>query len=280
MQIEDYGLIGDTHTAALVGRDGSIDWLCLPRFDSGACFAALLGEREHGRWKLAAAGEDVATRRQYRASTLVLETEWTTATGTARVIDFMPPRQDSHSEVIRIVEGVEGTVDMEMDLVLRFEYGSDIPWVRKVRGGLQAIAGPNAVELTSQVPLQGRHLHTEAHFSVGEGERVPFVFCWYEAHHKAPQVDDAEIALSETVSYWEDWCAGIVPCEGEWNELVSRSLVTLKALTYHPTGGIVAAPTTSLPEAIGGVRNWDYRYCWVRDATLTLDALIDSGRRE
>lgn len=278
--IEDYGLIGDTHTAALVSYAGSIDWLCWPRFDSGAVFAALLGTDEHGHWTIAPSGEVLSRSRRYRGKTLVLETDFTTASGSARVIDFMPPQDDDHSLLVRIVEGLEGTLEMGMELVMRFEYGSDVPWVREIPGGINAIAGPNAVTLNTPIELTGADLRTEAHFSLRAGQRVPFVLAWYESHREAPAPADAEAALLATVAYWESWSEGITEVHGDWEEQVLRSLITLKALTYAPTGGIVAAATTSLPEDPGGVRNWDYRYCWVRDATLTLDALIEAGCRD
>jgi len=279
MKIEDYALIGDTQTAALIGINGSMDWLCLPRFDSGACFAALLGDGSHGHWRIAAAEPAVSSRR-YRDRSLILETEHSTTTGSVRVIDFMPVRGDQHPKVVRIVEGLSGSVTMTMDLVLRFEYGSDVPWVRRTDTGLHAIAGPNAAILTTPVKMEGHHLHTTASFDVAAGEQVPFVLSWYISHEQAPGAVDAPDALRETTEWWRGWCEGVTQVHGPWEDEVLRSLITLKALTYAPTGGIVAAPTTSLPEDIGGVRNWDYRYCWVRDATLTLDALIEADRRD
>ncbi|HYI74161.1 MAG TPA: glycoside hydrolase family 15 protein [Gaiellaceae bacterium] len=272
--IEDYGLIGDLETAALVSRDGAIDWLCAPRFDSGAVFAALLGTRENGHWTIQPAGDFRSTRR-YRGDTLVLETELETAEGVVRLIDFMPPRE-VEPEIVRIVEGVHGRVEMEMELVLRFDYGSIVPWVRTLEGSLVAVAGPDAVLLRTPVKHEGRDLRTVASFTVSEGERVPFVLEWFPSNKPPPDPLDAETALSETVAFWEDW-ASRCTYEGRWHEPVHRSLLTLKALTYAPTGGIVAAPTTSLPEWIGGVRNWDYRYCWLRDATLTLLAFLRAG---
>ncbi|MDQ2725207.1 MAG: glycoside hydrolase family 15 protein [Actinomycetota bacterium] len=279
MKIEDYALIGDTQTAALVSRAGSIDWLCLPRFDSGACFAALLGDDTHGHWSLAPAAP-VTTTRRYRDRSLVLETEHVTETGTVRVVDFMPVRGDQHPKVVRLVEGMSGLVGMTMDLVLRFEYGSDVPWVRRTDTGLHAIAGPNATILTTPVELSGHHLQTTSTFDVAAGERVPFVLSWYVSHEQAPGPLDPVGAVRDTVDWWRGWCEGVTQVHGPWEDVVLRSLITLKALTYAPTGGIVAAPTTSLPEDLGGVRNWDYRYCWVRDATLTLDALIEADRRD
>ncbi|MCU4186682.1 glycoside hydrolase family 15 protein [Acidiferrimicrobium sp. IK] len=274
--LEDYALIGDTHTAALVGRDGSVDWLCVPRFDSGSCFAKLLGSDDHGRWLLAPDGEVVATSRAYRGRTMVLETEIETAEGKVRVTDFMPPRHH-HPRVVRVVTGVEGTVRMRTELTIRFEYGADVPWVRRTERGLHAIAGPNALTLDSPVRLTGRDLRHEAVFTVEAGQRVPMVLSWHLSHDDQPFVLDTARAEKETEAWWEEWCSGIDDVHGEWQDVALRSLITLKALTYAPTGGIVAAATTSLPEDLGGVRNWDYRYCWVRDATLTLDALIEAG---
>jgi GH15 family glucan-1,4-alpha-glucosidase len=273
--IEDYGLIGDLQTAALVSRQGCIDWLCFPRFDSGACFAALLGTEENGRWSLAPQAPVTRTGRRYRDDTLVLETELETAEGVVRLIDFMPPRGEA-PDVVRIVEGVSGTVAMRMSLSIRFDYGWVIPWVRRREDGILAVAGPDALFLATPVELVGRNFHTVAEFEVREGDRVPFVLTWYPSHHAPPQRVDAEQALADTESFWREW---VTDCThvGRFREPLVRSLITLKALTYAPTGGIVAAPTTSLPEALGGVRNWDYRYCWLRDATLTLLALVRAG---
>ncbi|MFP3913243.1 MAG: glycoside hydrolase family 15 protein [Actinomycetota bacterium] len=262
--IEHYGLIGDTETAALVGADGSIDWLCLPRFDSGACFAALLGGPEHGRWRIAPADAGAATRRRYRGDTLVLETEFRTGTGAARLIDFMSPRPDTQSgeiDLVRIVEGISGQVEMEMELAIRFDYGSVVPWVTRREGRLQAVAGPDALTLDTPVETRGEDLRTVAEFTVREGQQVPFVLAWHPSHLPAPDPIDARATLSHTQDWWETW---ISRCrfQGEHREAVFRSLITLKALTYRPTGGILAAPTTSLPEELGGVRNWDYRYVW------------------
>ncbi len=277
-RIEDYALLGDLQSAALVSRDGCIDWLCLPRFDSAACFASLLGTPENGHWTLQPAGEFRSTGRRYRGDTLVLETELETSTGAVRLIDFMPPRE-TKPDVVRIVEGVRGRVEMHMELVIRFEYGSVVPWVRNLDGALVGIAGPDLVTLRTPVELVGRNLHTYAEFTVSEGDRVPFVLTWCPSHEELPKPIDPEEALADTVSFWEEWsgrCAAVAP----WDDAVRRSLLTLKALTYAPTGGIVAAPTTSLPEALGGVRNWDYRYCWLRDATLTLLAFVRAGYTE
>jgi GH15 family glucan-1,4-alpha-glucosidase len=276
--IEDYGLIGDLQTAALVSRQGCIDWLCFPRFDSGACFAALLGTEENGRWSLAPQTPVTRTSRRYRDDTLVLETELETAEGVVRLVDFMPPRGEA-PDVVRIVEGVSGTVAMRMSLSIRFDYGWVIPWVRRREDGILAVAGPDALFLATPVELVGRNFHTVAEFEVREGDRVPFVLTWYPSHHAPPQRVDAEQALADTESFWREW---VTDCThvGRFREPLVRSLITLKALTYAPTGGIVAAPTTSLPEALGGVRNWDYRYCWLRDATLTLLALVRAGYEE
>ncbi len=274
--IEDYAMIGDTETAALVGRDGSIDWLCLPRFDSGSCFTKLLGENNHGRWQIVADDEVTSHLRRYRSRSMVLETEITTASGVVQLIDFMPPRHH-HPRVVRIVRGVEGDVQMRTELVMRFEYGYDVPWVRRTDRGLTAIAGPNALVFDSPIELDGLKMRHEGKFTVHAGEEVAFVLAWYQSHEDPPFVLDTARALEETIKFWDDWCAGVLPVHGEWEDLALRSLITLKGLTYGPTGGIVAAPTTSLPESLGGVRNWDYRYCWVRDAALTLESLLGSG---
>jgi len=274
-RIEDYGLIGDLETAALVSRDGAVDWLCVPRFDSGAIFAALLGDSENGHWTIQPAGEFRSVGRQYRGDTLVLETELETAEGVVRLIDFMPPRE-TNPDLVRIVEGVSGRVEMRMELALRFDYGSIVPWVRTIEGTLVAIAGPDAVLLRTPIEHEGRNLRTHGSFSVAAGERVPFVLRWFPSNQRTPEPIDPEEALTRTLAFWEEWAARCT-YEGGWHDAVHRSLLTLKALTFAPTGGIVAAPTTSLPEWIGGVRNWDYRYCWLRDATLTLLALIRAG---
>ena len=274
-RIEDYGLIGDLQTAALVSRYGSVDWLCLPRFDSGACFAALLGTEENGHWSLEPTGGSKPSARRYRGDTLVLETELEAAHGTVRLIDFMPPRE-TKPDVVRIVEGVSGEVEMSMELVVRFDYGWIVPWVRNIEGTLVGVAGPDAISLRTPVKLEGRDLRTVARFTVGEGERIPFVLTWFPSNEAVPDPVDAERALADTVSYWEEW-AGSCAEAGKWQHDVRRSLITLKALTFAPTGGMVAAPTTSLPEALGGIRNWDYRYCWLRDATLTLLAFLRAG---
>ncbi|WP_406860142.1 glycoside hydrolase family 15 protein [Streptomyces sp. HUAS MG47] len=276
-RIEDYALIGDLQTAALVGRDGSIDWLCLPRFDSGACFAALLGDENNGHWRIAPAGATVCTRRGYAGESLVLETYWETRTGTVKVVDFMPQR-DRAPDVVRIIEGVSGTVEMSAVLRLRFDYGSIVPWVRRADGHRVAIAGPDSVWLRSepQVKTWGQEYSTRCSFDVGEGDRVAFVLTWHPSHHPRPTLVDPFMALEQSLRDWRDWSARCT-YRGPYREAVLRSLITLKALTYAPTGGIVAAPTTSLPEELGGVRNWDYRYCWLRDSTLTLGALLSAG---
>jgi GH15 family glucan-1,4-alpha-glucosidase len=275
-RIEDYGLIGDLQTAALVGRDGSIDWACFPRFDSGACFAALLGDSDQGRWIIAPRGDAWEAGRRYRPRTLILETEWETETGRVRVIDFMPPRGKA-PDIVRIVEGVRGDVEMSSELVIRFDYGSTVPWVKRIDGDDRiAIAGPDALCFRSGVDHRGENLRTLGDFTVREGDRVPFTLTWYPSNQDPPDAINAEHALQDTVDYWTDWTDGCA-YGGTWKEEVLLSLIVLKALTYAPTGGIVAAPTTSLPERIGGERNWDYRYCWLRDATLVLLAFINAG---
>ncbi|CAN5669392.1 glycoside hydrolase family 15 protein [soil metagenome] len=277
-RIEDYALLGDLQTAALVSRDGSIDWCCFPRFDSGACFAALLGGPEHGRWKVAPAGGVLRTERQYRNNTLVLETIHETADGAVRVIDFMPPRGQA-PDIVRIVEGLRGTVTMRSELAIRFDYGRIVPWVRRIDHTRLAIAGPDAICLRTPADIHGEDMMTVSDFAVQPGMRVPFVMTWFPSHEPLPESVDAEQALAETVSYWQDW-AERCQYHGDYHEEVIHSLLVLKALTYHPTGGIVAAPTTSLPEQIGGVRNWDYRYCWLRDATLTIVAMLGAAYHE
>jgi GH15 family glucan-1,4-alpha-glucosidase len=276
--IEDYALLGDCETAALVSRDGSVDWLCWPRFDSPACFAALLGAPEHGRWRIAP--RDVVperTLRQYRGDTLVLETVMETADGGAvALIDFMPPR-DGRSDLVRIVRGMRGRVAMRMELVLRFDYGRTVPWVtRNDDGDLRAVAGPHQVTLRTAVPTRGENLHTVAEFEVGEGEEAVFVLTHSPSHLPPPEPADPRRQLGETEAFWTDWIGSCSQC-GHWSAAVRRSLLTLKALTYRPTGGIVAAPTTSLPEVLGGSRNWDYRFCWLRDSALLLTALTGAG---
>jgi GH15 family glucan-1,4-alpha-glucosidase len=277
VRLEDYALIGDTHTAALVGRNGSIDWLCLPRFDSHACFAALLGDERHGRWMMAPSTPHCRINRRYRADTLILETEFETDEGAVRLVDFMPVEQP-HPTVVRIVEGVRDAVRMRMELILRFDYGSIVPWVQREDRRINAIAGPDAVTLSTPVATHGEHLSTVADFFVRKGDRVPFVLMWHPSHERPPAAPDAASVASETAAWWHEWVSRC-DIDGEWREAVVRSLITLKALTYAPTGGIIAAPTTSLPERLGGVRNWDYRYCWIRDATYTLYALLTAGYR-
>jgi GH15 family glucan-1,4-alpha-glucosidase len=278
-RIEDYALIGDTQCAALVGRDGSVDWLCLPRFDSPACFASLLGDESHGLWRIAPAGQAEVSRR-YQGDTLILETTWQAASGSARVIDFMPPRDGAPPVLIRLVEGIEGSLEMECVLRIRFGYGQVVPWVRRLDMRIVAIAGPDSVWLTTPVGLAGRDLAHTAAFTVTAGERVPFVLGWLPSHQQE-QHDQVDVprALADTSRFWQDWSARCT-YHGPYREPVIRSLITLKALTYRPTGGIVAAATTSLPEDIGGTRNWDYRYCWLRDATITLEALLRTGYTE
>jgi GH15 family glucan-1,4-alpha-glucosidase len=274
-RIEDYGLIGDLQTAALVGLDGSIDWACFPRFDSPACFAALLGTSDHGRWIVAPRVDSWQADRRYRPNTLVLETDWETDGGAVRVIDFMPPRGKA-PDIVRIVEGLRGKVEMASELVIRFDYGSAIPWVRRIDDGRIAVAGPDALCFRTPVENRGENMRTVGEFTVRKGDRVPFVLTWYPSNERPPRAINAEDALQDTVDYWEEWsdrCA----YKGRWQREVHQSLVVLKALTYAPTGGIVAAPATSLPEKIGGERNWDYRYCWLRDATLTLLAFLNAG---
>jgi len=278
LPIEDYALIGNLHTAALVGCDGSIDWLCVPRFDGDACFCALLGTPEHGRWLLAPARRVRRTTRRYRDSTLILETEFETATGSVRVVDFMP-MLPGRMDVVRIVEGLRGRVPMRMELVLRFGYGSVIPWVRRVDGALLATGGPHSAEVRAAVETHGEDFRTVAQFTVEHGQRVPFVVTLFPSHEPRPLPVDPSAVLEATQREWEAW-SGQCAYEGRWHDAVVRSFITLKSLTYAPTGGIVAAPTTSLPEWIGGNRNWDYRYCWVRDATFTLYALLLAGYRD
>ena len=274
-RIEDYALLGDLQTAALVSRTGSIDWCCFPRFDSGACFAALLGGPEHGRWLLAPAGAVRRTKRRYRHDTLILETVYETDEGSVRAIEFMPPR-GAAPDIVRIVEGLDGIVRMRSHLAIRFDFGKIVPWVRRVDHARVAIAGPDALCLRTPIEIHGEEMTTVSEFTVGAGERIPFVLTWFPSHQDLPDAHDPERALSETEEYWLDW-AGRCGHEGDYHEEIHQSLLVLKALTYAPTGGIVAAPTTSLPEWIGGVRNWDYRYCWLRDATLTLLAMLNAG---
>jgi len=275
-RIEDYGLIGDCETAALVSKDGSIDWLCWPRFDSGACFAALLGNSKNGRWRIAPAQAKSRITRRYRPATLILETTFTTADGEVTVIDFMPLREQA-SHLVRLVVGTRGTVAIRTELVIRFDYGQSVPWVKRTENGdLLAISGPDMVVLRTPVEMRGEQLTSVGEFTVSAGETIPFVLMYVQSHLPAPDPVDAEDALRQTQNFWEEWTS-VHKSTGPYAPFVLRSLITLKALTYLPTGGIVAAPTTSLPEQLGGPRNWDYRFCWLRDATLTLLALMNSG---
>lgn len=278
-RIEDYALIGDMQTAALVARDGSVDWLCLPRFDSPAVFAGLLGTEEHGYWRIAPLSGGQATRRRYRGDSLILESEWDTPRGAVRVIDFMPPSDEliGAPTIVRIVEGISGHVPVRSETRMRFHYGKVVPWVRRHPDGRTvAVAGPDSVWLQSEAEAYGRGMTTYADVTVGPGERHAFVLNWWPSHVDAPLTTDAEEVLDDTERFWQDW---VDRCtyRGPWRDAVVRSLITLKALTYAPTGGIVAAPTTSLPEDMGGVRNWDYRYTWLRDAAMTLSALVRTG---
>ncbi|MFI8087812.1 glycoside hydrolase family 15 protein [Streptomyces sp. NPDC086080] len=279
-RIEDYALIGDEQTAALVGAGGSIDWLCLPRFDSAACFARLLGDENNGHWRIAPVGADRCTRRSYREDTLVLDTEWETPEGAVLVTDLMPQRHRA-PDLVRVVQGVRGEVTVRSTLRLRFDYGSVVPWVRRSDGHRVAVAGPDSAWLRSvpEVPTWGEDLGTHSEFTVKEGERVAFVLTWHPSHEPRPALVDPYASLRHSVKDWKAW-AGRCRYDGPHRDAVVRSLITLKALTYRPTGGIVAAPTTSLPEEPGGVRNWDYRFCWLRDSTLTLNALLAAGYQE
>ena len=277
--IESYALLGDTHTAALVDRHGSLDWLCFPRFDSPACFAALLGTPENGRWLLAPADGGESTSRSYRDGSLILETRFETAGGAVTVIDFMPPR-DTAPDVVRIVRGDSGRVAMRSELRIRFDYGSIVPWVRRAGDGrITAVGGPDALCFDTPVEVHGEGMSSVSEFEVAAGDEVPFVLTWHPSHEPAPPAINPFLALEETDAWWAEWSGRLVHA-GPWKDAVERSAVVLKALTYHPTGGLVAAPTTSLPENLGGVRNWDYRYCWLRDATFTLDALVATGHTE
>jgi GH15 family glucan-1,4-alpha-glucosidase len=277
-RIEDYALIGDLQTAALVNRHGSIDWCCFPRFDSGACFAAMLGRPDHGRWLLAPTEPITHATRRYRDDTLILESTFTTNTGSVRTIEFMPPRR-SVPNIVRFVEGVDGHVPMRSELVIRFDFGRVLPWVRRVDDAHVAIAGPDGLCLRTPVEARGERMTTVSDFVVTPGERIPFVLTWFPSHDDLPKAIDPEQALADSEDYWLEWASS---CEhtGEYHEEIHQSLRVLKTLTYAPTGGIVAAPTTSLPELIGGVRNWDYRFCWLRDATLTLLAMLNAGYRQ
>jgi GH15 family glucan-1,4-alpha-glucosidase len=287
-RIEDYALIGNCRTAALIGRDGSIDWLSLPRFDSPTCFAAMLGNRRNGRWKIAPAEPCLGMERRYRGETLVLETRFRTASGTVLIIDFMPLPPNGAAalapdrrrvDVVRLIQGERGSVKLKMEMIFRFDYGSIVPWVRRRLDGLSAVAGPDAMLLRTPVDLRGHDKTTIAEFTIHAGETIPCTLSWFRSHQTEPAAYDATAALKETTEYWQKW-SDRYTAQSEWREAELRSLLTLKALTYRPTGGIVAAPTTSLPEKIGGVRNWDYRFCWLRDATFTLYALLLSGYRD
>jgi GH15 family glucan-1,4-alpha-glucosidase len=275
LPIEDYALIGDCHTAALVGKDGSIDWLCFPRFDSGACFAALLGGPDQGRWVIAPTSTARQVTRRYVDDSLVLQTDIETDAGTVRLTDFMP-LSDERWDVVRMIEGLEGSVEMRMEIIVRFDYGSIIPWVRRCGSVLLMTAGPDTLELTGSIPVIGENMKSVAEFTVSAGQRESFNLNYRPSHHETRSPVDAEQELRTTEARWHEWSAR---CQyrGRWHKPVLRSLITLKALTFKPTGGIVAAPTTSLPEMPGGVRNWDYRYCWLRDATFTLNALLLAG---
>jgi len=282
--IEDYGMIGNMLSCALVARDGSIDWLCLPRFDSDACFAALLGGEKNGHWRIAPAEPPRRITRRYRGGSTILETTFETDDGVVTLIDFMPLTDDEeHVDVFRVIRADRGRVQMRMEFVLRFGYGATVPWVQRTDFGLRAVAGPDAVELHAPVELKSEEFRTIAEFSIGEGASLPFALCWHPSHRVRERSIDVGARLKETDEWWQDWsgrCQFANHQPHPWREAVVRSVVTLKALTYRPTGGIVAAPTTSLPERIGGERNWDYRICWIRDATLTLYALLSSGYRE
>ena len=279
-RIEDYAIVGDMQSVALISADGSVDWLCLPRFDSEACFAALLGTGHHGQWRIAPGTGAARATRRYAGDTLILETDWETPDGAVRVTDFMPPRENDEPPVlVRIVTGVRGTVDMNVTLRVRFGYGSIVPWLTQIKDGIRASAGPDAIWLRTPVPMTGRDLAHIATFRVAEGESVPFVLTYLPSHKDEPARLDAFQSLDRTRRFWSGWVSRCT-YDGDYRDAVIRSLITLKALTYQPTGGIVAAGTTSLPEDIGGVRNWDYRYCWLRDATITLEALLRTGYTE
>jgi GH15 family glucan-1,4-alpha-glucosidase len=279
LRIEDYGLIGDMQAAALVGREGGVDWLCLPRFDSPSCFASLLGDEQHGRWVLAPAGELRGTSRRYRPGTLVLETDFETAEGAVRVIDFMPRRGDGPPRLMRIVEGLRGRVPMKMELSLRPDYAAIVPWIDRVPDGVIATAGPDAFRLTTPLPLQVDGGAVGAEFDMVEGGRERLTLSWHLSYEESPLVEDADSALARTEEWWQEWSARC-SYQGRYRDEVLTSLIALKAMTFETTGAVIAAPTTSLPEDIGGVRNWDYRYCWLRDSVLALEALLDAGYTE
>jgi GH15 family glucan-1,4-alpha-glucosidase len=277
-KIEDYGFLSDTQSCALVSRDGCIDWLCLPRFDSPACFASLVGEAKNGHWRFFPDARVTRTQRRYRGDSLVLETDIATESGSVRLIDFMPPR-GTNPDVVRIVEGLDGEVAMHMELIIRYEYGLISPWVRKGHDGLEAIAGPDGLILRTPVETHGRDLTTVADFTVKKGQRIPFVLAWFASHQEPPRAINPEHALNETEEYWRKWSQRL-SYQGPWRDSIVRSLIVLKGLTYAPTGGLVAAATTSLPEHIGGVRNWDYRFCWLRDAAFSVITLLRVGYRD
>ena len=278
LPIEDYAMIGDCHTAALVSKQGSIDWLCLPHFDSSACFAALLGEEENGHWSISPAGPVSAVRRRYREGTLILETEFETAGGSVTLTDWMTPR-DTLPRLYRVIQCTRGEVPMNLELVIRFDYGSVVPWVRRTERGISAIAGPEMLGFRTNAPLRGENFKTLSNFTVNEGEKVGFDLAWYPSNQQEPPARNIDEAFRETEDWWRQWSTRCC-YQGPWRDAVLRSLITLKALTFLPAGGIVAAPTTSLPELLGGERNWDYRFCWVRDATLTLHSLLDAGYQD
>ena len=280
LKIEDYAIIGNTCTVALIGNNGSIDWLCVPRFDSPACFAALLGSEENGRWLIAPKSEVKSMRRRYRDDTLILETEFETADGVVAIIDFMPIRERlKQVDIVRVVQGRAGSVPMQMEAIFRFDYGHVVPWVTAHNGGLRAIAGPDAIKLRTAIPMRGEDFRTKAEFAISRGQTVPFTLTYFPSHEAEPGNKHPIHMLNETEAWWHEW-SGHCTVEEPWREPVMRSLITLKALTYGPTGGIVAAATTSLPEKIGGERNWDYRICWLRDSTFTLYALSIAGYHE
>jgi GH15 family glucan-1,4-alpha-glucosidase len=274
--IGDYGMIGDLNTAALIHRDGSLDWLCFPRYDSNACFAALLGTDDNGFWRIGAAQPSEAPTRKYLPGTMVLVTSHTTETGSFTVTDFMPLRRDNPA-VIRIVDGTGGTAEVSMEIKVRFAYGKAVPWARRHDHSIRYIAGPDALTLTTTAPLKARGLSTVSSFHIDDGERLSFTLSYHNSTAPSPQHGDSSALLEETTEFWRSWIGASRENYGEYQEIIERSMLTLKALTYGPTGGIVAAATTSLPEAIGGPRNWDYRYCWLRDATFTLEALLRQG---
>ena len=279
MRIEDYGLIGDMAAAALVGRDGAVDWLCLPRFDSPSCFSALLGDERHGRWLLAPAGEVRTTSRRYRPGTLVLETDFETADGVVRVIDFMPRRGAGSPRLMRVVEGLRGRVPMRMELALRPDYGAIVPWLESEPDGVIATAGPDAFRLSTVLPLDLEEATIRASFVAVEGARERLTLSWNLSYEESPSVEDADSALARTEAWWREW-SGRCAYRGPYRDEVLSSLIVLKAMTFETTGAVIAAPTTSLPEDIGGARNWDYRYCWLRDSVLALEALLVAGYTE